>query len=130
MKPEYYFKIFIFILVLLVASISGCIQNQQNQTPPHQTISNQTPNPQSNSKYTVTIQNSTFTPHTIIVPIGTTVTWINQDSTNHQVTSNTKAFESKNLNTGDNYSFKFTKSGTYPYHCLIHPNMKGTIIVQ
>lgn len=86
-------------------------------------------NPVTNSKYTVEIQNFTFNPRILMVPTGTTVTWVNeQQSTTHNVYSGT--FQSKNLNTGDNYSFKFTKSGTYRYHCTIHPNMTGTIIVQ
>ncbi len=121
MKFKYYW-IGILIPVLGVTSLSECVQNQ--------TPSNQTPNPQTNSKYTVTIQNLTFTPSPIMVPVGTTVTWINQDSTTHRVISDTGAFESKNLNHGESYSFKFTRSGTYKYHCSIHPNIKGTIIVQ
>lgn len=129
MKFKYYW-IGILILVLGVTSLSECVQNPQNQTSSNQTTSNQTPNPQTNSKYTITIHNLTFTPSPIMVPVGTTITWINQDSTPHRVISDAGAFESKNLNHGDNYSFKFTRSGTYKYHCSIHPNMKGAIIVQ
>ena len=129
MKFKYYW-IGILILILGVTSFSECVQNPPTQTPSNQTSSNQTPNPQANSKYTVTIQNLTFTPSPLMVPVGTTVTWTNQDSTTHRVISDTGAFESKNLNPGNTYSFKFTRSGTYKYHCPIHPNMKGTIIVQ
>ena len=137
MKPEYYIKTLIFILVLAVISFSGCIQNLQNQTTHNQTsgqnptTSNQTLNPATTSKYTVIAQNFTFTPRILMVPTGTTVTWINeQQSTTHNVYSDTGTFQSKNLNNGDSYSFKFIKSGTYRYHCTIHPNMTGTIIVQ
>ena len=137
MKPEYYIRTLIFILVLAVISLSGCIQNLQNQTTHNQTsgqnpiTSNQTLNPATTSKYTVTAQNFTFTPHILMVPVGTTVTWVNeQKSTVHRIYSDNGTFESKNLNIKDSYSFKFTRSGTYRYHCAIHPNMTGTIIVQ
>ena len=132
MKPEYYIKTLIFILVLAVISFSGCIQNSHNQTSGQNTTNaNQTLNPVTNSKYTVAIQNFTFNPRILMVPTGTTVTWVNeQQSTAHNIYSYNGTFQSKNLNTGDNYSFKFTKSGTYRYHCTIHPNMTGTIIVQ
>lgn len=132
MKPEYYIKTLIFILVLAVISFSGCIQNSQNQTSgQNSTNASHTLNPVTNSKYTVTIQNFTFNPRVLMVPTGTTVTWVNeQQSTDHNVYSYNGTFQSKNLNTGDNYSFKFIQSGTYRYHCTIHPNMTGTIIVQ
>ena len=79
---------------------------------------------------TVTIQNFAFTPPTITVPKGTTVTWQNKDTTNHQVASDAQGvFTSTSLPKGAGYSFKFETPGTYPYHCSLHPSMKGTIIV-
>ena len=137
MKPEYYIRVMIFVLVLSAISLSGCIQNSQNQTTHNQTsgqnttTANNSLNPVTNSKYTVIAQNFTFSPRILMVPTGTTVTWVNeQQGTMHNVYSNNGTFQSKNLNTGDNYSFKFIKSGTYRYHCTIHQNMTGTIIVQ
>ncbi len=78
----------------------------------------------------VTISNFAFSPATVTVAVGTTVTWTNKDSVAHTVTSDTGAFDSGNLSPNGTYSYKFTTSGTFPYHCGIHTYMKGTVIVQ
>lgn len=77
----------------------------------------------------VTIQNFVFSPASVTVPAGTTVTWTNLDTAPHQVASDTQAFSSIALGQGGKYSFTFTTPGTYPYHCSIHTFMKGTITV-
>jgi plastocyanin len=46
------------------------------------------------------------------------------------VTSTQGLFASPGLDSGDNFSYRFTTPGTYPYFCALHPHMKGTIIVQ
>jgi plastocyanin len=69
-----------------------------------------------------------FTPPTFTVKAGSTVTWINRDSTTHTVTSTTGLFDSGNLGSGDTFKFTFSQPGTYQYYCTIHPNMKGTIV--
>ncbi len=78
----------------------------------------------------VTIDNFTFSPKTLIVTVGMTVTWINQDDTPHRVASVDKVFASDALDTGDRYTYRFTAPGTYRYYCSIHPKMTATIIVQ
>ncbi len=78
----------------------------------------------------VTIDNFTFSPQTLTVTVGMTVTWINQDDTPHRVASVDKVFASDALDTGDRYSYRFTAPGTYRYYCSIHPKMTATIIVQ
>ena len=78
----------------------------------------------------VTIDNFTFSPKTLTVTVGSTVTWINQDDTPHRVASVDKVFASDALDTGDRYSYRFTAPGTYRYYCSIHPRMTATIIVQ
>ncbi len=77
----------------------------------------------------VTIQNFAFSPAELTVPVGTTVTWTNSDSTSHTVTSNDAVFESATLASGDTFDFTFTQAGEFPYHCSIHPSMTATIIV-
>lgn len=77
----------------------------------------------------VTIQNMAFTPNNVTVKVGQTVSWSNQDAVAHTVTSNTSAFESGNLARGKTYSFTFTKTGTFPYYCAIHPSMTGQVTV-
>ena len=80
----------------------------------------------------VKIDNFSFGPATLTVPIGTTVTWINRDDIPHTVVSSEdpKAFKSKVLDTDEKFSFTFTKAGTYPYFCSVHPKMTGKVIVQ
>ena len=75
-----------------------------------------------------------FSPATLTIKAGTTVTWKNSTSVGHTVTSDDgKSFDSGTSNpivSGATYSFTFTKAGTFAYHCTIHPFMKATIIVQ
>lgn len=78
----------------------------------------------------VTIANFAFSPATLTISPGTTVTWINNDSVAHTSTSDTGVWDSGSLATGKSFSFTFNGAGTFPYHCSIHPFMKATIVVQ
>ena len=80
----------------------------------------------------VTINNYTFSPGTLTVTLGTTVTWTNRDFDVHTVTADDTppTFKSAGLDTDDSFSFTFNKAGTYPYHCALHPHMTGKIVVQ
>ena len=77
----------------------------------------------------VKIDNFSFGPAAITVPIGTTVTWINRDDIPHTVVSTDKVFKSKVLDTDEKFSYTFTKAGDYPYFCSIHPKMTGKVVV-
>lgn len=78
----------------------------------------------------VKIDNFSFGPETVTLPVGATVTWTNRDDIPHTVVSNDGLFKSKALDTDDQFSFTFTKPGTYSYFCSIHPKMTGKIIVR
>ena len=80
----------------------------------------------------VKIDNFSFTPQVLNIAVGTTVTWTNSDDIPHTVvsTDDPKTFKSKALDTDDKFSFTFTKAGSYPYFCSIHPKMTGTIVVK
>jgi plastocyanin len=78
----------------------------------------------------VTIDNFTFSPPTLTVSVGTTVTWTNQDDMVHTVTEANRLFSSKSLETGDVYAHTFATPGTYSYFCALHPRMTATIIVK
>jgi plastocyanin len=82
------------------------------------------------SRMEVRVDNFTFGPATLTVPVNSTVTWVNQDDLPHVIASNDGVFKSKALDTEDKYSFTFSKPGTYAYFCSIHPKMVGTIIVK
>src|SRR5579862_7535629 len=77
----------------------------------------------------VTIADFQFTPATMQVPQGTTVTWTNNGPSNHTSTSDSGAWDSGVVQPGKSFSFKFNTPGTFSYHCSIHPSMKGTITV-
>jgi len=70
-----------------------------------------------------------YSPSTLTVKVGTSVTWVNRDSTPHTVTSLNGTFDSGNMNAGASYKFTFAHPGTYPYTCTYHSWMKGTIVV-
>jgi plastocyanin len=78
----------------------------------------------------VKIDNFVFGPQMLTVPVGTTVTWTNSDDIPHTSVSTEGVFKSKVLDTDEKFSYTFTKAGTYPYYCTIHPKMTGKIIVQ
>lgn len=79
----------------------------------------------------VTIQNFAFSPASLTVSPGTTVTWTNKDSTAHTVTIDSGSGpNSGQIQPGQSYSFTFQQSGTYAYHCSIHPQMKATVVVS
>jgi plastocyanin len=78
----------------------------------------------------VWIQNMSFNPITISVPIGTTITWTNKDLIDHTVTSDNGLFDSGSLHNNGVYSHMFTTAGTFPYHCAIHPFMTASVVVK
>ncbi len=78
----------------------------------------------------VKIDNFSFGPGTLTVPVGTTVTWTNRDDVPHTVVSTEGAFKSKVLDTDDEFSFTFNKAGEYAYFCSVHPKMTGKVVVQ
>jgi plastocyanin len=82
------------------------------------------------SEVIVKIDNFSFSPASITVPIGATVRWTNADDIPHTVVSDDKTFKSKALDTDEQFTHTFTKPGTYSYFCSIHPKMTGTIVVQ
>lgn len=87
----------------------------------------------SSSANEVVIRDLQFIPATLTVNKGTTVTWKNEDETAHTVSSDTTGtggFSSKPLNPGDSFTHTFDSAGTFPYHCEIHPYLKGTVIVR
>lgn len=80
--------------------------------------------------FQVRVDNFTFNPPTLTVPVNSAVSWLNKDDIPHVIASSEGVFKSKALDTDDKYSFTFTKPGTYSYFCAIHPKMVGKIVVR
>jgi plastocyanin len=78
----------------------------------------------------ITIDNFSFAPQTLTVPVGSTVTWTNRDDIPHTVVSTDGVFKSKVRDTDEKFSYTFAKPGTYPYFCSVHPKMTGQIVVK
>jgi plastocyanin len=77
----------------------------------------------------VTIADFFFSPASVTVAIGDTVTWHNTGQAPHNATANDGSFKTPDLNQGRSASHRFTSAGTFSYICTIHPNMHGTVRV-
>ena len=86
----------------------------------------------STSTQTVEITKMAFGSGELTVKPGTRVTWTNRDQVPHTVTSKDKGgvLASQGLDTGDSYSYTFTRAGDYAYHCTVHPFMTGVVHVH
>lgn len=132
------------IIVILVVSGAGYYFYTKGQPAYQAPAPNTTgivpnPNPPANNTQTqqpaqpevlsasISIQNFAFTPATLNIKVGTTVTWTNNDPFPHQIKSD--SFNSSSLTTGGTFQFTFSNTGTYNYSCAIHPSMRGQINV-
>jgi len=90
---------------------------------------------------TVTVQDFSFSPATLSVTVGSTIQWTNKGPSAHTATSDIGIWDSGQLSSplgsnslGGSYRFTFTTTGTFHYHCTIHPpsrfpSFRGTITV-
>src|ERR671924_1991573 len=72
---------------------------------------------------------NSFSPNPVEVKVGETVTWINDDSGRHTVSSKDGIFDSGMMGKGQSFSYTFDKAGQYPYFCSPHLGMVGTVVV-
>ena len=77
----------------------------------------------------VSVANFAYNPGSATVAVGGVVTWTNSDPVTHTVTFDTGP-DCGNIAQGASVSRTFDAAGSFPYHCTIHPNMKGTVVVQ
>ena len=135
MKRTILFLVAIVVVVLAAVALAHrnsnkTTTNTTSSTPTSSQTANNTSNPQT---ATIDIKNMMFTPSQITVAKGGTVTWTNNDTTTHTVVddlSNAGGPNSGDIAPGKSYSFTFTKTGSFQYHCSIHPSMRGTIVVK
>ena len=78
----------------------------------------------------VRIYNFSYTPSTLVVAAGATVTWTNDDDDVHTVIEKERKFKSAALDTHDSFAQTFTTPGEYAYFCSLHPQMVGKIVVK
>jgi plastocyanin len=140
--------LFILVTATIAAGCSGTQQPaepQATETPQPSPVTTMprtaTPLPTpisqtSVSDNTVMVRDFAFTPQTITVKTGSIVRWENKDAVPHRIVFTDAS--GRDLPSGDNslltasqsYSRKFDTAGTYPYYCKIHPEMKGTVMVE
>lgn len=118
----------VFIAILVIVIIGGIVYFVYNSSyKKGTTIKNPPAKTQPNA---VSIENMSFRPATLTIKTGTEVTWTNNDSLTHTITSDNNVFDSGNVSSGNTYKHTFDKAGTFPYHCSIHPSMTAEIVVQ
>lgn len=125
MKNIYIIILAIVVLAILIFVYIKYINKgySSNLSPSKNTVQSVGPN-------TVTIKNLSFNPASLEVSKGTTVTWVNDDATEHTVTSNDKVIDSQPIAPQSKFEFTFNEAGEFGYHCSIHPTMTGKIIVK
>lgn len=81
--------------------------------------------------HSVSISGFAYSPQTITVAAGDSITWTNQDEAPHTVTttSGPQAINSPTLSKGQSFTFTFTAPGTYSYYCAVHPDMRAQVVV-
>lgn len=123
----------IILIIWLIAV--GVRRNEPTTVPQPQptTITpsqNNTPAPPTTSLASVEINNLSFGPSSLEISKGTTVTWKNNDLVTHTVISDNGQFASPEIPSGGTYQFLFDETGTFTYHCSVHPQMNGSITIK
>lgn len=134
MKRTYIFIVGAALSALALAG-AGCANssNSANTSPETSDMNSMTTAPTgatASSGTTVSIAGFAFSPNELHAKVGDTITWTNNDSMSHTVTSDTDAFDSGTLAPGKTFTHTFTTAGTFAYHCNIHPSMSAKVIVE
>ncbi len=124
-------KVYLVSAVVVSLTLAGC-SSKSTVTNPAPSSNSSTSTSTSVATSAVSISGFAFSPASITVKAGTTVTWTNNDPFTHNVVGDSapSGFGSSNFGNGQTYSFTFDTPGTYTYLCSIHPQMTGTVVVE
>jgi plastocyanin len=125
MKNQYYLRM--FIIAIMVAAVASYCSKGSSYGSSNSSGSNTNTGTGTNA---VTMQNMSFSPTSLTVTKGTTVTWTNNDNTTHTVTADDNSFNSGDITAGHTYSRTFNTAGTFAYHCIYHSMMKASVVVN
>jgi|SRR6056297_857181 len=121
------------LMLIFGMAVAGCSSSTTDSGDPNNGDDNTGDPGAANS---VTMEGISFVPADLTVEVGTTVTWTNESSVIHTVTSGTDGTHDDIFNSGDvgpneEFSYTFNEVGTFPYFCIPHVNqgMTGTITV-
>jgi plastocyanin len=115
----------LLIVGLAVSAFVGCSKDSSN---PSATSYSSTP--QQTPPNTIDMSGMAFSPVSMTITKGTTITWRNNDGLAHTSTSDTGVWDTGNIPAGSSKTTTFANAGTFAYHCAYHTMMTGTIIVQ
>ena len=123
-------SIAVLVFAAIAAAQPATVPAEESTTPAEEstTPAESTTPPAPNDANTVEIRNNAFNPAQLNVAPGTTVTFVNHDNVPHTATSDTKLFDLE-IPPGSSYPVVLEGEGTVPYHCELHPDMKGSIVV-
>ena len=122
MKINIFKSILIFATMVII--INGCKSSANDP------YGGSTMTPPKNTTNAGMISGFTFSPASLTVAKGTTVTWQNNDSALHTATSDNGSWNTGDISQGAMKSVVFNTAGTFAYHCARHTSMKATIIVN
>ncbi|HEX6621484.1 MAG TPA: plastocyanin/azurin family copper-binding protein [Solirubrobacteraceae bacterium] len=120
------------LCAVVVLAAAGCGSSNSSSTSSGSSSGSASTGAASSSGGAVAIkmQNIAFDPKAVTVKVGQKVTWTNEDSVDHNVTSQSgESIKSDNFGKGGTFSFTPTKAGTISYVCTIHPGMTATLTV-
>jgi plastocyanin len=80
--------------------------------------------------HTVIMEGVAFSPATLAVRAGDTVTWVNKDAFPHTATAQDRSFDSGEIPAARSWKMVARKAGSFAYVCTLHPGMKGTLVVE
>ena len=128
-------KVFCFLSALTCAVIlGGCGGNASSPMP---TVPTPAPTPSGPPVFSVAIPTGAsfltamaYVPNPITVSVGTTIKWMNSDNVAHTVSSQNNLWDSGDIEPGATYTRTFQTAGSFPYYCVYHPLMVGTVNVQ
>lgn len=116
--------VFIVFITLLIG-IYGCSQKvETSQT------SSEKPYSGESTTVDVIIKDFSYNPSEITIKRGTSVRWVQKDFVRHTVTSDEGIFDSALLSSSQTFTYTFDKPGTFSYHCIPHPYMRGKVLVE
>ncbi len=119
-------------LLVILLSLSSCSHSAPQATTATDTPKVAVNQPTTNTatpNVTVKIANFKYQPADLKLNVGESVQFVNKDEEPHTVTAKDGSFDSKALDTDQTWTSTFTKPGTFPYVCSIHPFMQGTVTV-
>ena len=128
------------LLLACAALLGACGGEEETTTPAAESTPTQTtptdPTPAggeataTEAAVRVSLKDFKFIPRDVTVKRGDTITWVNDDTVQHNAVAEGEGPKSELFNQGESYSWTAEKSGKIPYVCTIHPGMEGTITVE